>query len=87
MMTSLFDVYCIFQRDDKDIVFAQAYLNRTKEALKGDTVKYEQFLKILYDFGKSEQSPVKVSTIIQQLFIVTMYFMLTEKFDLGFAYQ
>ena len=49
------------QKDDKDTAFAQAYLNRTKEALKENTEKYEQFLKILYHFGKSEQSPVKVS--------------------------
>ncbi|XP_076102737.1 GON-4-like protein [Mytilus galloprovincialis] len=47
-------------KDDKDTAFAQAYLNRTKEALKEDLDKYEQFLKILNDFGKSEQSPIKL---------------------------
>lgn len=66
-------VVCILiflQKDDKDTAFAQAYLNRTKEALKENTEKYEQFLKILYDFGKSEHSPVKAS----QLFFLFVFF-------------
>ena len=51
------------QKDDRDTAFAQAYLTKAAEALKDDFTTYEQFLKLLYEFGKSEQSPVKVENL------------------------
>ncbi|XP_060074147.1 GON-4-like protein [Ylistrum balloti] len=48
------------QKDDRDTAFAQAYLCRAREVLKGDDDTYETFLKLLYDFGKSDFSPVKL---------------------------
>ncbi|OWF39043.1 GON-4-like protein isoform X2 [Mizuhopecten yessoensis] len=48
------------QKDDRDTAFAQAYLCRAREVLKTDDDTYEAFLKLLYDFGKSDFSPVKL---------------------------
>ncbi|XP_033750127.1 uncharacterized protein LOC117334553 [Pecten maximus] len=48
------------QKDDRDTAFAQAYLCRAREVLKADDDTYETFLKLLYDFGKSDFSPVKL---------------------------
>ncbi|KAJ8304229.1 hypothetical protein KUTeg_017812 [Tegillarca granosa] len=47
-------------KDDRDTAFAQSYLNKAREVLKDDIDRYEKFLKILYDFGKSELSPVEL---------------------------
>lgn len=38
------------QRDKKDLIYAQAYLNRVKETLQHTPGKYEEFLKILHNF-------------------------------------
>ncbi|XP_032826176.2 GON-4-like protein [Petromyzon marinus] len=38
------------QRDKKDLIFAQAYLNKVKETLQHTPGKYEEFLKILHNF-------------------------------------
>ncbi|GAB1603012.1 uncharacterized protein LOC115215501 [Argonauta hians] len=46
------------RRDHRDTIFALAYLNKVKETLKSDLERYEQFLRILFEFGKSEHSPV-----------------------------
>lgn len=54
---------CLFQRDHRDTIFALAYLNKVKETLKTDIERYEQFLRILFEFGKSDYSPVVVSSI------------------------
>lgn len=48
------------QKDDRDTAFAQAYLCRAREILKTNDDTYEAFLKLLYDFGKSDFSPVKL---------------------------
>ncbi|XP_061172157.1 GON-4-like protein [Saccostrea echinata] len=54
-------------KDDRDTAFAQAYLTKAAEDLKDDFTTYEQFLKILYEFGKSEQSPVKLYREMREL--------------------
>ncbi|XP_036361780.1 uncharacterized protein LOC115215501 isoform X2 [Octopus sinensis] len=46
------------RRDHRDTIFALAYLNKVKETLKTDIERYEQFLRILFEFGKSDYSPV-----------------------------
>ena len=56
-------IFFAIQKDDRDTAFAQAYLTKAAEALKDDFTTYEQFLKLLYEFGKSEQSPVKVDNL------------------------
>ena len=50
----------LFQRDERDTAFAQAYLLKVKKFLRDDLDKYEKFLRIMYEFNKSGQSPVKV---------------------------
>lgn len=52
-----------WQRDDRDIAFAQAYLNSVKTALKDDQEKYGKFLQILCEFGKNQGSPVQVGVL------------------------
>ena len=51
----------MLQRDDRDTSFAQAFLWNAKDRLKNNVKVYGQFLKILYDFGRGEHSPVKVN--------------------------
>lgn len=46
------------RRDHRDTIFAQAYLTKVKQTLKNDMDRYEKFLKILFEFGKSDHSPV-----------------------------
>ncbi|KAK3097280.1 hypothetical protein FSP39_008314 [Pinctada imbricata] len=46
--------------DDRDTSFAQAYLAMARDTLKNDLGVYEQFLRVLCELGKGEQSPVKV---------------------------
>ena len=54
---------CGSQRDERDTVFAQAYLNKVKLALQVNHRKtYEAFVKLLYNFRRSENTPVEVST-------------------------
>ena len=57
----------MFQRDERDTAFAQAYLSKVKSALRDDRQKYEDFLKLLNEFGKNEGSPVKVSEVPTEL--------------------
>ena len=52
--------FFFLQRDDRDTAFAQAYLLKVKKVLRDDLDKYEKFLRLMYEFNKSGQSPVKV---------------------------
>ncbi|XP_069041039.1 GON-4-like protein isoform X3 [Lepisosteus oculatus] len=49
-------------RESKDIAFAQAYLNRVREALQGYPGKVEEFLGVLYEFerGREQRSAVEL---------------------------
>ncbi|XP_034161304.2 GON-4-like protein isoform X2 [Pangasianodon hypophthalmus] len=43
-------------RESKDIAYAQAYLNRVKEALQDTPGKLEEFLSLLYEFEQGSES-------------------------------
>ncbi|KAM9006306.1 GON-4-like protein isoform X1 [Sarcophilus harrisii] len=42
-------------REQKDLAFAQAYLTRVREALRHVPGKYEDFLRVIYEFESSTQ--------------------------------
>jgi len=50
-----------FQRDERDTAFAQGYLLKVQQALSDQPEQYEKFLKLLYEFGCSDKTPVEVS--------------------------
>ncbi|XP_013382000.1 GON-4-like protein [Lingula anatina] len=54
-------------KDEKDTAFAQAYLTKVKETLKNDLDTYEKFLRTLYEFEKSQSSPVQLYNSIRIL--------------------
>ncbi|KPP78307.1 GON-4-like protein-like [Scleropages formosus] len=56
------------QRESKDIAFAQAYLNRVREALKDIPGKVEEFLGLLYEFDQGGESRSAVELFKQQAF-------------------
>lgn len=66
MIETDFFFFFYFQRDHRDTIFAQAYLTKVKQTLKNDMDRYEKFLKILFEFGKSDHSPV---VVIHQFYI------------------
>ncbi|KAM6967531.1 GON-4-like protein [Aplochiton taeniatus] len=43
------------QRESKDVAFAQAYLNRVREALKPSPGRLEEFLGLLYEFEQGTE--------------------------------
>uniref|UniRef100_A0A8C3IQC7 GON-4-like protein n=1 Tax=Chrysemys picta bellii TaxID=8478 RepID=A0A8C3IQC7_CHRPI len=47
-------------REQKDLAFAQAYLNRVREALRNVPGKYEDFLRVIYEFETSTHKPTAV---------------------------
>ncbi|XP_074836972.1 GON-4-like protein isoform X3 [Carettochelys insculpta] len=47
-------------REQKDLAFAQAYLNRVREALRDVPGKYEDFLRVIYEFETSSHKPTAV---------------------------
>uniref|UniRef100_A0A8C9SXH9 GON-4-like protein n=1 Tax=Scleropages formosus TaxID=113540 RepID=A0A8C9SXH9_SCLFO len=53
------------QRESKDIAFAQAYLNRVREALKDIPGKVEEFLGLLYEFDQGGESRSAVELFSQ----------------------
>ncbi|XP_030042994.1 GON-4-like protein isoform X2 [Microcaecilia unicolor] len=47
-------------RDQKDLAFAQAYLTRVREALQDVPGKYEEFLRVIFEFETSSQPQTAV---------------------------
>ncbi|XP_060614141.2 GON-4-like protein [Anolis sagrei] len=47
-------------REQKDLAFAQAYLSRVREALRSVPGKYEEFLRIIYEFENNAQKQTAV---------------------------
>ncbi|XP_072493920.1 GON-4-like protein isoform X3 [Notamacropus eugenii] len=47
-------------REQKDLAFAQAYLTRVREALRHVPGKYEDFLRVIYEFESSTQRQTAV---------------------------
>ncbi|XP_042296935.1 GON-4-like protein [Sceloporus undulatus] len=47
-------------REQKDLAFAQAYLSRVREALRNVPEKYEEFLRIIYEFESNVQKQTAV---------------------------
>ncbi|XP_053350062.1 GON-4-like protein isoform X3 [Clarias gariepinus] len=52
-------------RESKDIAYAQAYLNRVKEALQDTPGKVEEFLSLLYEFEQGSESRSVVELFCQ----------------------
>ncbi|XP_017327405.1 GON-4-like protein isoform X5 [Ictalurus punctatus] len=52
-------------RESKDIAYAQAYLNRVKEALQDSPGKVEEFLSLLYEFEQGSESRSAVELFCQ----------------------
>uniref|UniRef100_A0A8C7FUL5 GON-4-like protein n=1 Tax=Oncorhynchus kisutch TaxID=8019 RepID=A0A8C7FUL5_ONCKI len=52
-------------RESKDIAFAQAYLNRVREALQGVPGKVEEFLGLLYEFEQEGEGRSAVELFSQ----------------------
>ncbi|XP_043936094.1 GON-4-like protein isoform X2 [Protopterus annectens] len=48
------------QREQKDMAFAHAYLTRVKEVLRNTSGKYEEFLRVLYEFETDPKQPSAV---------------------------
>nr|XP_033780143.1 GON-4-like protein isoform X3 [Geotrypetes seraphini] len=47
-------------RDQKDLAFAQAYLTRVREALQDVPGRYEEFLRVIFEFETSSQPQTAV---------------------------
>uniref|UniRef100_K7FJ22 GON-4-like protein n=1 Tax=Pelodiscus sinensis TaxID=13735 RepID=K7FJ22_PELSI len=47
-------------REQKDLAFAQAYLNRVRDALRDVPGKYDDFLRVIYEFETSTHKPTAV---------------------------
>ncbi|XP_054850044.1 GON-4-like protein isoform X2 [Eublepharis macularius] len=47
-------------REQKDLAFAQAYLSRVREALRHIPGKYDEFLRIIYEFESNTQKQTAV---------------------------
>ncbi|KAL4239657.1 Paired amphipathic helix repeat [Mactra antiquata] len=56
------------QRDLRDTLFAQAYIHKVKKTLKDDYEKLEAFLKIMCNFSKEGESPIKLYGDLKELF-------------------
>ncbi|XP_061871993.1 GON-4-like protein isoform X2 [Colius striatus] len=56
-------------REQKDLAFAQAYLSRVREALQHIPGKYEDFLRVIYEFEIStdKQTAVDLYSTLQKL--------------------
>uniref|UniRef100_A0A7M4E9E5 GON-4-like protein n=1 Tax=Crocodylus porosus TaxID=8502 RepID=A0A7M4E9E5_CROPO len=56
-------------REQKDLAFAQAYLNRVREALRSVPGKYEDFLRVIYEFETSsdKRTAVDLYSTLQNL--------------------
>ncbi|XP_060777852.1 GON-4-like protein isoform X2 [Neoarius graeffei] len=52
-------------RESKDIAYAQAYLNRVREALQDTPGKVEEFLRLLYEFEQGSESRSAVELFSQ----------------------
>uniref|UniRef100_A0A803SN89 GON-4-like protein n=1 Tax=Anolis carolinensis TaxID=28377 RepID=A0A803SN89_ANOCA len=52
-------------REQKDLAFAQAYLSRVREALRSVPGKYEEFLRIIYEFESNAQKQTAVDLYAQ----------------------
>ncbi|KAL6488510.1 hypothetical protein MHYP_G00022510 [Metynnis hypsauchen] len=52
-------------RESKDIAFAQAYLNRVREAMQDSPGKMEEFLSLLYEFEQGGESRSAVELFSQ----------------------
>uniref|UniRef100_A0AAY4CB23 GON-4-like protein n=1 Tax=Denticeps clupeoides TaxID=299321 RepID=A0AAY4CB23_9TELE len=52
-------------RESKDMAFAQAYLNRVREALQDVPGKVEEFLSLLYDFDQNSEGHSAVELFFQ----------------------
>ncbi|KAK2155126.1 hypothetical protein LSH36_248g03050 [Paralvinella palmiformis] len=48
------------RRDERDTAFAQGYLLKVQQALSDQPEQYEKFLKLLYEFGCSDKTPVQL---------------------------
>ncbi|KAM6234208.1 GON-4-like protein isoform 2-T2 [Porphyrio hochstetteri] len=56
-------------REQKDLAFAQAYLSRVREALQHVPGKYEDFLRVIYEFevGTDKRTAVDLYCTLQKL--------------------
>ncbi|XP_010181354.1 PREDICTED: GON-4-like protein [Mesitornis unicolor] len=56
-------------REQKDLAFAQAYLTRVREALQHIPGKYEDFLRVIYEFeiGTDKRTAVDLYSTLQKL--------------------
>lgn len=54
---------CLCQREDKELMFAQAYHSKVRKTLENDQEVYEKFLQLFAEFNQNMKSIAEVRDI------------------------
>lgn len=67
----------VLQKEEKETAFAQAYLQRVKEAVGCNEKLFEEFIKVLYDFSNSGRNVVNVGILFGRFYDYYYHYYLT----------